>query len=126
MHNWTAIPAFDGLDLTESFIFSWEQDNQTLRFEVDFVLTPGHPMFRPPSQDEWACFRRGALTFPNVRAIAGLKSMSEVRPAIDATGERDYGHFETFVEHAQGSFEVSGDFGMLLVESGPPLVDIRE
>jgi hypothetical protein len=125
MHDWTAMPAFDGLDLTESFISSWEQNNKTLRFEVDFVLTPDHPMFRPALPDEWACFRRGAVTFPNVRAITGLKSMSEVRPAIDATGERDYGHFDTFVERAPGAFEVAGDFGTFLVESEPPIVEIR-
>jgi hypothetical protein len=30
--------------------------------------------------------------------------------SFDATGEIDYGHFDSFVEVASGQFEVSGDF----------------
>jgi hypothetical protein len=126
MRNWTAMPAFHGLDLSESFISSWEHHENSLLVEADFVLTPDHPSFRPPVPDEWACFKRGKLTFPNVRSTKGLRSMAEVRPAIDATGERDYGHFDSFVERAPGTFEVSGDFGTFTVESEQPIVEIRE
>ncbi len=122
MRDWTAIPAFDGLDLTESFILSWEHRENLLRFEVDFVLTEDHPAFHPPIPGEWACFRRGALEFPNVRSLTGLPSMAGVRPAVDATGAHDYGHFDTFVESAPARFEVSGDFGTFSVESDLPVI----
>ena len=122
MRDWTAIPAFDGLDLTESFILSWEHRENLLRFEVDFVLTEEHSAFHPPTPGEWACFLRGALAFPNVQSLSGLPAMSSVRPAVDATGEKDYGHFDVFAELAPGRFEVSGDFGTFFVESDAPLV----
>jgi hypothetical protein len=51
--------------------------------------------------------------------------MSEVRPAIDATGEIDYGHFDSFVEVASGKFEVSGDFGVLRLQSDEPTVVVH-
>ena len=48
--------------------------------------------------------------------------MSEVRPAIDATGQNDYGHFDGFIESSSRRFEVNGDFGTFLVESDEPIV----
>ncbi|HEX5056817.1 MAG TPA: hypothetical protein VFX02_10000 [Gammaproteobacteria bacterium] len=122
MRDWTAIRAFDGLDLTESFVLSWNRDQNALRFDVDFVLTEEHPAFRPPSAEEWACFRRGILEFPNARSVKGLPKMSEVRPAVDATVENDYGHFDSFIESSPKRFEVTGDFGTFLVESDEPTV----
>ena len=125
MRDWTTISAFDRLDLSESFILSWLADNGDLLFEVDFALAEGHPDYCQPRLGERACFRRGTLRFPNVRSMAGLPSMAEVCPAFDATGEIDYGHFDSFVEIASGQFEVSGDFGVLRLESDQPMVAVH-
>jgi hypothetical protein len=126
MRNWSALPAFFGLDLSESYILSWCRLEDSLRIEADLVITPDHPKFKAPPPHERACFSRGAVVFPNVRSIEGLRPMSEVRPAIDALGEKDYGHFDSLVEVTPGTFEVSADFGELTIESGPPNVDISE
>jgi hypothetical protein len=125
MRDWTAIPSFDRLDLSESFILSWTADTGDVVFEVDFALAEGHADYRQPPLGEWACFRRGTLKFPNAHSIAGLRTMAEVRPAIDATGEADYGHFDSLIEVASGQFEVSGDFGVLRLESDQPMVAIH-
>jgi len=125
VRDWTTISAFDRLDLSESFILSWLADNGDLLFEVDFALAEGHPDYCQPRLGERACFRRGTLRFPNVRSMARLPSMAEVRPAFDATGEIDYGHFDSFVEVASGQFEVSGDFGVLRLESDQPIVAVH-
>ena len=125
MRDWTTISAFDRLDLSESFILSWLADNGDLLFEVDFALAEGHPDYCQPRLGERACFRRGTLRFPNVRSMARLPSMAEVRPAFDATGEIDYGHFDSFVEVASGQFEVSGDFGVLRLESDQPIAAVH-
>jgi hypothetical protein len=125
MRDWTAISSFHRLDLASSFILSWTADSGDLLFEVDFVLAEGHADYREPPQGEWACFRCGTLKFPNARSIAGLRPMAEVRPAVDATGEIDYGHFDSFVEVGSGQFEVSGDFGVFRLESDQPIVAIH-
>lgn len=124
MRDWTEISAFNQLDLSESFILSWTMESGDLLFEADFVLAVDHPEYRNPPPDEWACFRRGTLTFPNVRSVTGLPSRANVRPAIDATGEIDYGHFDSLIEKAPGIFELSGDFGVARLECGQPTVRI--
>ena len=122
MRDWTEMPVFDELDLSESYILSWVQSNGRLQFGVDFVLAPGHPAYQPPTQDEWACYKRGTLNFSNVRSLNGLPEMAAVRHAIDATGERDYGHFDSFTEVRPGSFTIAGDFGVAYVEADNPSV----
>jgi hypothetical protein len=101
---------------------SWHHREGLLRFEVDFVLTKEHPQFRSPVAGEWACFRRGSLIFPNVRALEGLPEMSSVRPAVGATGENDYGHFDSFTESGPERFDITGDFGVFSVVSDTPTV----
>jgi len=125
MRDWTAIPTFDRVDLTESFILSWAAEIGVVAFEVDFALAAGHPDHREPRPGERACFRRGILKFPNVRSIVGLPPMSDVRSAVDAAGEIDYGHFDSFVEMEAGQFKVSVDFGIFHVTSDQPTIAVH-
>ncbi|HXI77195.1 MAG TPA: hypothetical protein VNH21_08655 [Steroidobacteraceae bacterium] len=134
MRDWTTISAFDRLDLSESFILSWLADNGDLLFEVDFALAEGHPDYCQPRLGERACFRRGTLRFPNVRSMARLPSMAEVRPAFDATGEIDYGHFDSFVEVASDWSPINqlrpsiltSDFQFPIADSSECLQRVRE
>jgi hypothetical protein len=124
MRDWTANPTFDGIDLSDSLILSWATRDHDLVVEVDFVLIEGHPDYHPPRSDEWACFRRGILRFVNLRSLTGLPPMATVIPATDATGEKDYGHFDSLVEDPIGHFAVSWDYGSFFVQSDPPKIEI--
>jgi len=125
MRDWTAIPTFDRVDLTESFILSWAAEDEVVAFEVDFALVAGHPDHHEPRRGERACFRRGILKFPKVRMIVGLRQMPDVRSTVDAAGEIDYGHFDSFVEVEAGRFKVSGDFGVFEVTSDQPTIAVH-
>ena len=124
MKDWTEISVFDGLDLSESFVLSWHRGQDLLSFEVEFLVCESHPAYQPPAPGEWACFKKGKLEFPDVVRVLGLRSMRAVKPAIDATGERDYGHFDTFSEVGSGEFKFEGDFGEVRVVSRNPSVEI--
>ena len=124
MREWTELSTFDGIDLTESYILSWAHVNGSLVLEMDFVLTPDHPGYQPPPVNWYACFRRGLLRFDGVRSLTGLPNMADVIPAIDATGEKDYGHLDQLVEIAAGRFEGETDYGTFSVESASPTVEL--
>ena len=124
MTDWTEISVFDGLDLSESFVLSWHLGKENLCFEVEFMVCESHPAYNPPPPGEWACYERGKLEFPNVIRVSGLRSMGSVQPAIDANGERDYGHFDTFAEVRSGEFIFAGDFGEVCVVSQNPMVKL--
>ncbi len=125
MRNWTEIPQFNDLDISESFILSWQQQEKCLCFEVEFVVCEGHPFYEAPTSNEWACFMKGRLKFNNLREVTQLPSMEHVKAATDANGEIDYGHFDTFVEKNPGVFHISGDMGEFIVRSEQPVVELN-
>ena len=65
-----------------------------LTFDVEFVLTKAHPAYAPPPPSERECFRRGTLRVVSVERL--LWEGQGVRPAVDASGELDFGHIDSF------------------------------
>lgn len=57
------------------------------------------------------------MCFRDYDSVSGLNAMSDVRPSVDANGEIDYGNLDSLTQTPQG-FEISGDFGNVLVRGG--------
>jgi hypothetical protein len=113
-----------GIDLTDSWVLSWNQREGILEFIVEFSLWPESPLYRRPKIDEWTCYRRGVLRFDGVTTVEGLKKESEVGFSTDPDGSKDFGNIETFEEGADG-IRLSGDFGCVLVRCSSWRVDIE-
>lgn len=108
--NWTEMPEFFEVDLSESFVLGWLISLDSLEFRLEVLLCPGHPFYREPKPNEWACFHPGKLIFREVKMLAGLPDQAEVCSFVDASGERDYGHIDT-CSRIGHDFCLSGDFG---------------
>jgi hypothetical protein len=122
---WTAMPEFDGVDLTESYVLGWRLDDQGLWFDLNVALVPGHRAYRPPLPGERTCWRQGILLFPRAREVRGLERQDAVIPAIDAADERDYGNIDT-LEERNGEFNLSGDFGNVWLTSSRPVLTLTD
>jgi hypothetical protein len=79
-------------------------------FEMDFALTARHPDYAAPPRSESECFRGGALRLLGVRKLSWEEQGQT--PAVDASGEEDWGHIDSF-EWEDGRFVLVGDFGSL-------------
>jgi hypothetical protein len=108
MRAYTDLPGLAEIVLEESFVLSIEARPGVVVFEIDFVLTPRHPDYTPPSSSETECFRRGTLRLVDVRRLVWDEQGG--RPATDASGEIDYGHIDSF-EWDDGRFVLQGDWG---------------
>ena len=117
------MPVFAGIDLPDSYILSWRQEGGSVSFEMLFVLTIDHPLYKRPNDDEWACYRSGRLSIQNVTRCAGLPDMKLVIPATDAKGHKDYGCMDSFAESAAGRYELSTDFGTATIHGSEPAVE---
>lgn len=109
--NWTEIPEFANIDLSESYVLGWSTAPGTLEFGLEVVLCKGHPEFNQPPSTDWACYHPGKLIFQGVESLSGLPAQSEVHPTTDASGTIDYGHLDTLTRTGN-QFEISGDFGL--------------
>ncbi len=85
-----------------------------IRLEV--ALTPGALAIWSAEAGEQHCYRMGWLSVRGEGVID--VRLSGNRPAIDATGERDFGHVDTFVFNStEGHWELAGDWGVAAVRT---------
>ena len=116
------LPGLENVYLEDSWVLGVYESESSLSFDFDGVLTETHPRWQPPKPGEVHCYLRMELTFPSVRAIEWLARGT--RPAVDATGEEDWGHIDTF-EFDGDSYELSGDWGHVRLTSARPQISER-
>lgn len=110
MRPYTDLPGLAELVLEESYVLGVEAQPGVVGFVMDFVLTSQHPDYRPPAASERECFRRGTLRLVDVTRLEWTAQGAP--PAVDATGQIDYGHIDSFEWH-DGQFVLVGDWGRL-------------
>jgi len=98
--------------LEDSWVLGISQSASALIFTLDLVLTPTHPAFRPPRPNEMHCYRRATMRLDSESPIQIHRSSAP--PAVDATGEMDYGNIDTFrpIDGAASiTWELTGEWG---------------
>ena len=113
MRPYTDLPGLAEIVLEESYVLGIRAEPGAVTFEMDFVLTPQHPAYSPPPPSETHCFSRGTLRLVGVRRLTWAEQGR--RPAVDASGEEDWGHVDSF-EWDESRFVLAGDFGSLDAE----------
>jgi hypothetical protein len=94
--------------LEDSFVLRITAEPREVRFSLDIVLVPNHPVYHPPAAGEHHCHRRATLTFARG---SGLSWQGQtIGPSSDASGELDYGNIDTF-EWSGDSYHLTGDWG---------------
>jgi hypothetical protein len=102
--------------LEDSWVLGIERSTSALIFTLDLVLTPTHPAFRAPRAHEQHCYRRATMRLDSDSAL--LVRLSSAPPAVDATGEADYGTIDVFCladGSASTTWELVGEWGEALV-----------
>jgi len=104
-----AFPDLAGVVLEDSWVLEVAPGASGLALRLDAALTRDHREYVEPKAGEVGCYRRGWLT---VRSVAPVEvRVSGTTPAVDATGEADFGHVDTFAQDAEGRWELEGDWG---------------
>ncbi|MCA2219118.1 hypothetical protein [Jidongwangia harbinensis] len=102
--------------LEDSWILSVDASLTELTFRVDLVLAPLHPSYRQPATGQTRCYRTGTLVVVSESAV--ILRLSSLPPAVDAAGEVDYGHIDTFAPVGgldNAVWALTGDWGEVLV-----------
>lgn len=119
---WT-LAGFEALYLEDSWVLDIIARPGILEFVLDVVLRESHPSYQAPLAGAQYCYRRGVVRFERVSSL--LWDAHDVAPAVDASGERDYGSVDAF-QVADESYVIEGDFGRIAVESAAPSVVLSE
>jgi hypothetical protein len=110
VRGYVELPELSEIVLEESYVLGVTALPGQVTFDMDFVLTPAHPLYAPPPPSESECFRRGTLRLFGVRRLEWDEQGRP--PATDASGERDFGHVDSF-EWDHERYVLCGDWGRI-------------
>ena len=111
------------LVLEDSYVLGIVIEPYHVTFMMDFVLAPQHPDYSPPPRDESECYRRGTLRIVDFQTVSWRAA--NLKPSIDATGEKDYGHLD-HVSFEGDLISLRGDWGDIDISGGRLLVLLDE
>jgi hypothetical protein len=116
-----------GIYLEDSWVLGIEESCIALVFLLDAVLTPDHRAYQPPKPGEQQCWRRAKLHITSDSAIYFRRATAP--PAVDASGEPDHGHIDSFRavrDEQRLVWELAGDWGEALVREPHVRVEFEE
>ena len=106
------LPDLDEVYFEDSFVLGVTVAPGVVDVRLDEVLREGHREYVEPAEGEQYCFRRGVLRFTDVTEVRWR--MPEGRPALDASGEIDYGGLDEFVIEG-ATRRLVGEIGELFI-----------
>lgn len=115
------LPNLSEIYLEDSWVLDVVAEPAVLRFKMELVLREGHPSYHPPKPGEQYCYLPGRLIFRQATSLSW--EGPSVRPAVDATGEKEYGSVDEFRVEA-GGYRLIGDFGDIHVTSAASEVSL--
>ncbi len=121
--DWRQLREFAGVDLTNSFVLSWHAEAGALLVDVDVCLLPEHAFYEKPRPAEKACIRPAYVEFPHCEGL-GLNGEFE-SDTFDIAGNIGHGGISGFCRRADGRYEISGEFGTVLVDAERPILRLK-
>lgn len=122
--DWRELREFAAVDLTQSFILSWEIESGMLMVDVDLFLTPEHPFYEKPRPAERVCIRPAVIEFPLFEGIESDKTQANSKPTA-VVAQLGHGAIDGVRRLADGRYEISGVFGMVLVDAERPVMRLK-
>jgi hypothetical protein len=123
--NWTELREFKAVDLSKSFVLSWDTDSESLLIDLDLFLCPDHAFYEKPRPAEKACFRPAFLEFPYCSAITfGIDSEND-QSIADVAATLGLGLIRGLRRIGEGRYEITGEFGKVVIDAERPLLRLK-
>ncbi|MFE9582094.1 hypothetical protein ACFYO1_37360 [Nocardia sp. NPDC006044] len=112
--EYMSYPNLDGLYLADSYVLEIVESAAEIKFVLEAVLTPEHPLYHAPAAGEQYCYVGGELVFSGVLGVEWLgRSFRKYR---DDTGTEDLGNIDSLT-NTGGVYSVAGDWGSVRIRS---------
>ena len=122
--DWRQLREFADVDLTRSFVLSWNIESGTLFIDVDLFLKPEHPFFEKPRPAEKVCIRPACIEFPYCDGL-DLDGHEDIE-AVDIADNLGIGAISRIRSLADARYAISGDFGTVFILAERPLLKLRQ
>ena len=122
--DWRLLREFASVDLEKSFILAWETQSGSLLIDTDLHLLPEHPFFEKPRPAEKVCIRAAVIEFPLCDKIQAEGEVDNVEIG-EVAAMLGLGAIRGLRRLADGRYEISGAFGLVLIDADRPLLRLR-
>lgn len=116
-------PGFEHILLQDSWVLAICETPAELQFFLEVALLEGHDHYKTPSPTESHCFQKAVMIFSEAAALCWKDRTHAV--SSDANGELDLGHIDAMYREGT-SYIVEGDFGIVMIDSAPPILRLEE
>lgn len=124
--DWKELREFNAVDMTKSFVLSWDIESESLLIDLDLYLCPDHAFYEEPRPAEKACFRPAYLEFPFCSGINSA-SDSEDGPSVpDAAAALVVGAIAGLRRVGDGRYEITGEFGQVEISAERPILRLKD
>ena len=122
--DWRKLREFAAVDLSRSFVLSWEVTSETLMIDIDLFLTPEHPFYEKPRPAQKVCIRPAVIEFPYCESVIADRLPATAEPTA-AAQKLGLGAIPGFRRLADGRNEISGDFGVVVIDAERPIMRLK-
>ncbi len=122
--DWRELREFADVDLTRSFVLSWQFEAETLLIDTDIHLLPNHPFYERPRPAEKVCIRPALIEFPFCVGISLDGSSIGENPSA-SLGGLGTGVITGLRRRADGCYELHGEFGLVTIEAERPILRLE-
>jgi len=123
--DWRELREFNAVDMSKSFVLSWDTDSESLLIDLDIFLCPDHAFYEKPRPAEKACFRPATLEFPSCSDVVSGTEVDIGRSVPDQAATLGHGAIEGLRRIGEGCYEISGEFGQVTINAERPLLRLK-
>ena len=88
--DWSDLREFHAVELTRSFVLTWQFDKGSLLIDLDLCIAASHALYETPRPAEGDCIRPAILEFPDCKTVAD--AAMESTPGTVAAAIEDLPH----------------------------------
>lgn len=123
--DWTELREFNAVDLSASFVLSWDTESESLLIDLDLFLCPDHAFYEKPRPAEKACFRPALLEFPYCDGLEADGDAPGGMSVSDAAAALRHGAISGLRRIGNGIYEITGEFGRVRINAERPILRLK-
>lgn len=116
------LPKLGNLYFEDSYVIDIKQDEKHIKFLIEAILTPEHPLYHSPLPDEQYCYKNIKLCFSNFDKAIWIEKNDVYN--IDINGEIDRGNIDCFYQY-NNYFYLTGEWGKLKILGAKTSIDLQ-
>jgi len=123
--RWQELREFAAVDLTESFVLSWQLDASALLIDLDLFLCPEHSFYEEPRPSQGGCFRAAEIEFPDCISLTDAGGKNESSQIVEIAAALGIGKIHDLRCLREGEYRISGKFGDINISANRPILRIK-